>query len=134
MDFLGEMHRTLSTMMLLYSFIAGVWGLFNFLRRRPPDGNYNGALAVGVILFVLQGLVGLILLLGGRSTERTLPLLYGLPVHMLYGVTAMLTIPAIFAFTRGRNSVRESLLYGLGMLFIWGLSLRAVETGAPAGG
>jgi hypothetical protein len=51
------------------------------------------------------------------------------PLHILYGVTIMITIPAIFAFTRGSNSTRESLLYGLGMLFIWGLNERAAFTG-----
>jgi hypothetical protein len=37
-------------------------------------------------------------------------------------------VPAIFAFTRGSNTRRESLLYGLGMVFIWGLAERAATT------
>jgi hypothetical protein len=108
-------------MVNFYPLIVGVWGLINFARNRPPDGNFNGALAVAVALFTIEAVAGVILLAMGRSPSRSL--------HWLYGVTMVLTIPAIFAFTRGRNSTRESFLYGAGMIFIWGLAERAGETG-----
>jgi|GEM_PF-1989917 len=116
-----EIHNILANMISFYSLIMAGWGFFNFARRRPPDGNFNGALAVGVGLIVAEGLAGVILLLMGQSAGRSL--------HWLYGVTMAITIPAIFVFTRGRNSSVESFLYGTGMLFIWGLAERAVETG-----
>jgi heme A synthase len=109
-------------MISLYSLLLAGWGLFNFLRRNPPDGSYNGALVIAVALFLVEGLVGIILLLTGQMPSRG-------GVHFLYGVTMLITVPAIYAFTRGSNTSRESLLYGLGMLFIWGLADRAVETG-----
>lgn len=121
MQWLIDIHKTFSNMISIYALLVGIWGLFNFIRRQPPDGNYNGALAVGVGLFVLQGVVGMVLVLTGLQPARGW-------IHMLYGITMALTIPAIFAFTRGSNTVRESMLYGIGMLFIWGLSERAVET------
>ncbi|MFL5733224.1 MAG: hypothetical protein ACJ78Q_08490 [Chloroflexia bacterium] len=117
-------HQTLSNMASIYSLIMAAWGLFNFLRRRPPDGNYNGAVAIAVILYVMEGIVGIILVLMGLSPARG--------IHFLYGVTIMITIPGIFAFTRGRNSSRESMLYGLGFLFIWGLIERAATTATQA--
>jgi heme A synthase len=120
-----EVHLTLSNMASLYSLIMAAWGLFNFLRRRPPDGNYNGALVLAVVLYGIEGIVGVILLLMGLAPARW--------IHFLYGVTIVLTIPAIFAFTRGRNSSRESMLYGLGFLFIWGLIERAATTATQAG-
>jgi heme A synthase len=119
-SFLVGAHTTFSNMIAIYALLTGFWGVLNFLRRRPPDGNYNGALAIGVGLFVLQGLVGVILVLTGVQPAQGL--------HFLYGVTIVLTIPAIFAFTRGSNTVRDSMLYGVGMIFIWGLAQRAVET------
>ncbi len=122
---LTEAHRTLSTMTIIYSVIVGVWGLANALRRMPPDGNYNGALALGVGLFVLEGLIGVALVLLGLRPARL--------IHFLYGVTIMVTIPGIFAFTRGRNTSRESLLYGIGMLFIAGLAERATDTALVGG-
>ena len=115
-----QVHHILSDMIAIYSLILGFWGLLNFLRKRPPDGNYNGALAIAVGLFVVEGLVGVVLLLMGLAPNRG--------IHFLYGVTIIVTIPAIFFFTRGSNTSREWLLYGLGLLFIWGLQERAVET------
>jgi len=115
-----EIHKILSNMINLYPLLVGVWGIFLFIRKQPPDGSYNGALAIGVGLFAVQMLVGLILILIGFSPARW--------VHFLYGVAILLVIPSIFAFTRGRNSTRESLLYGLGMIFIWGMAERAVVT------
>ncbi len=115
-----EIHKTLSNMINIYPLIVGIWGIVNWIRKQPPDGNFNGAVAVGAALFAIEVIVGLVLLLFGLTPQR--------PLHFLYGVTIVLTIPAIFAFTRGRNSTRESLLYGLGMLFIWGLAERAVVT------
>lgn len=119
-----DVHHILSNMISLYSLIMAAWGLFNFLRRNPPDGNYNGAVTIAVILYVIEGIVGMVLVLMGERPARW--------IHFLYGVTIMITIPGIFAFTRGRNSSRESMLYGLGFLFIWGLTERAAETALVA--
>jgi hypothetical protein len=121
MTFLVDAHHTLANMVALYALIVGIWGLFNFIRRAAPDGNFNGALAVGFGLFLLEAVVGVILVATGLAPARW--------VHFLYGVTIVITLPGIFAFTRGSNTTRESLLYGLGMVFIWGLAERAADTG-----
>jgi heme A synthase len=122
MQFIVEAHKTLSNMIQLYALVVGTWGLFNFIRRRAPDGSYNGALVIGVGLFIFQGIIGIVLALLGLIPSRGW-------LHILYGITIVVTIPGIFAITRGSNTVRESMLYGLGMIFIWGLAERAVETG-----
>lgn len=124
MEVFVEAHRVLSNMINLYALVVGIWGLANFLRRKPPDGNYNGALVVGFGMIAVAGLTGMLLFLAGLRAGRS--------IHMLYGITMLLTIPAIYAFTRNSNSSRESMLYGLGMIFIWGLSERAKETGLQA--
>ncbi|MEO5952130.1 MAG: hypothetical protein ABIQ44_06610 [Chloroflexia bacterium] len=121
MDWVVDFHGKVSQAISIYALVVGIWGLFNFLRRKAPDGNYNGALVIGVVLFVIEGIVGIILVVSGLQPARGW-------IHMLYGITMVLTIPAIFAFTRGAMGVRESMLYGLGMIFIWGLAERAVET------
>ena len=122
-SFVVDAHRIISNMVAIYALVTGTWGVLNYLRRRAPDGTYNGMLAIGVGLFVVEGLIGLILVLTGLQPARGL--------HFLYGVTIIVTIPGIFAITRGSNTVRESMLYGLGMIFIWGLAERAVETATP---
>ncbi len=104
----------------IYALVVGIWGIVNAFRRVPPDGNFNGALVLAVALFVIEGLTGMLLAVLGLRPARI--------IHFLYGITIVLTIPAIFAFTRGRNTSRESLLYGLGMIFIAGLADRAAHT------
>ena len=121
MDWVIDFHKRVSDVISYYALAVGIWGIFNFLRRQGPSGNYNGALVIGVGLFILQGIIGVILVVSGLQPARGW-------IHMLYGITMVLTIPAIYAFTRGANGVRESMLYGLGMIFIWGLAERAVET------
>ncbi len=121
MDIVPEVHRALANMIELFSLIVGIWGLINFARNKPPDGNYNGALAVAVGVFAVEAIAGIVLLFMGRAPSRD--------IHWLYGVTMVLLVPAIFFFTRGSNTRRESFLYGAGMIFIWGLAERAAETG-----
>ena len=120
MQWLIDVHKILSNMIAIYALVMGIWGLFNFIRKQAPDGSYNAGLAIAVGLFVLEGIVGVFLVLAGYQPARGL--------HFLYGVTIVITIPAIFAFTRGSNTVRESLFYGIAMLFIWGLAERALDT------
>ncbi|HEX8220951.1 MAG TPA: hypothetical protein VF914_17305 [Chloroflexia bacterium] len=118
--FLIEAHRTLSNMIGIYAVVVGIWGIVNAVRRMPPDGNFNGALVLAVGLFVVEGIIGMVLVLIGLRPGRI--------IHFLYGVIIVLTIPAVFAFSRGRNTSRESLFYGMAMLFIAGLTDRASST------
>jgi heme A synthase len=117
-------HRTLGTMGLYYTFLMGVWGLFLFLRRQGPDGNYNGALIIAEGLFVLQGILGVILAFTGAAP--------GQEIHFLYGICTVLTLPLAYTLTRGRNDSRTALIYGLAMFFLWGLALRAFDTALGA--
>src|SRR5205814_10567605 len=95
-----EIHQLLSNMIGLYSLLLGGWSLINYLRRRPPDGSFNGALATAVGLYALEGLQGVVLVLTGLMPPRW--------VHFLYGLTIMRTAPAIFAFTRASHTPRGS--------------------------
>src|SRR5207253_2250049 len=63
-------HHLLSNMIGLYSLLLGGWSLINYLRRRPPDGSFNGALAIAVGLYALEGLVGVVLVLTGLMPPR----------------------------------------------------------------
>jgi heme A synthase len=117
---LQQIHQTIANMALYYTFIVGVWGLVLFLRRRGPDGNFNGAVAIAAGIFAVQAVVGLILVLTGLMPANG--------IHFLYGVSTFLTIPLAFTLTRGRTDSRSSLISGLALMFLWGLSLRAFDT------
>ncbi|HUS17879.1 MAG TPA: hypothetical protein VM536_23025 [Chloroflexia bacterium] len=117
------MHRTVGSMGLLYTLLVGVWGLVLFLRRQAPGGNFTGALVIAQVLFVIQALVGVVLIVLGRLPAQS--------VHFLYGICTVLTLPLAYTMTRGRNDSRAALIYGLALLFLWGLAERAVGTALP---
>lgn len=117
---LTTIHQTLATMGTIYSFVLGVWGLYLFLRRRGPDSSFNGALVIAQAIFVVEAIIGVGLLLTGKQPPQS--------IHFLYGVCTFLTLPLAFTMTHGRTDSRTSLIYGIALIFLWGLALRAADT------
>ena len=100
---------------------VGIWGMLAFIRGGTLSGSLAGALAIGQILIVVQGLAGLALFLQGvRSTD---------PVHYLYGLTAALVLPFVWSYLRDRDQRQALLFYSLLALFIAGLAIRGMTTG-----
>ena len=91
------------------------------LRRAPSDGAYRGALIIGVVIGVIQAIVGLVLVLTGLRPRDDL--------HFLYGVSVIVTLPLVHQYVAGRRLSR-TLAYGLASLFMMGLAIRAITTGA----
>jgi len=119
---LTQIHGSLANTTLYYFLILAVWGLWRFARKQGLDSSFWGALVISEVLVVLQGVIGVILLLNGEQPGRGW-------VHILYGVVSLLTLPGIFAFTRGGQERQVMLIYGVGLLFLVGIALRAAGTG-----
>ena len=115
-------HNRLATTALLLSAIIAAWGLLNFLRRQPVTSAYWGGLAVLEVLMVAQAVLGLVLLLGGGQLARPV-------VHVLYGATAVLSVPAAYVYTRGRDSRTENLIYAVVCLWLFFIVERSMTTG-----
>jgi hypothetical protein len=116
-----EIHARLANTVLLYTFILALWAFWRYFRREGITSSYWGSLAIAELLILLQG--GLGVYLWFASYRPTVPL------HILYGVVGALGIPAAFAFTRGRETRREILIYGASLLFLVGIFWRAWATG-----
>ena len=116
------LHERLANTMILFSLVAGLWGLLTYFRRRGVTANYWGILIIGEILYAAQGLLGIALWLGGERPGRT--------IHLLYGAVALITFPAYYAASKGRDDRRAALIYGLLGLFLAGIGARAMSTGA----
>lgn len=114
-------HERLATTMILFSLIAAGWGLVLFLRGRSIDGSYWGILVVGEFLILAQAALGLILWLQGAQPGRG--------IHILYGVVAVMTLPAAYGFSRGRDDRQMALIYALILLFLIGITWRGIVTG-----
>ena len=108
-------------MVVLYFAALGVWGLVLALGKRPFDSAYRGALIIGGLLGVVQALIGVALVLGGLRPRDDL--------HYLYGVSVIVALPLVRQYIANRRWSRV-LAYGLASLFIMGLGIRAMTTGA----
>jgi hypothetical protein len=119
------LHDRLANTAVFYTLAMAGWALLLAARGRGVDGNYLGAIVIGELLLVLQALLGVYLFLTGHGAALDRPWL-----HVLYGALVALVWPFLFTYTRGAPGRRESILFFAGSLFLWGLVLRAVETGA----
>lgn len=120
---LPDIHARLANTALLYILLLSAWGWWRYFRRQEIHSSYWGALAIGEILILIQGGLGLYLwLIGSRP---------GQPIHILYGVISALAVPAAFALTKGRDARRDLMIYAAVLLFLAGLLWRAAATGYP---
>jgi heme A synthase len=107
---------------LLITVIIGIWGLIMYFAKRPPSGGFRSTLVLTEVVFILQGLIGISIFLGGRRPHD--------PLHWLYGVLLVLLLPIAATYASGRGPRREALVYGIAGLFMAGLAIRALTTGA----
>ena len=62
---LSFIHARLAQSVILFAFAMGAWAAFNFFRGKGIDSNYRGALVIGEILFLAQGILGIVMLILG---------------------------------------------------------------------
>lgn len=122
MEFVGELHRILSLSSVLFLGFLGVWGLIQAIRTKGINGSYMGALVIGEMLIAFQAILGLILVLGGERPGRI--------VHFIYGVFAVVALPGLFAYLKGDDSNQSQWYYAIATLFLAGVAIRAIGTGA----
>ena len=120
---LVQIHAGLANSSVLFSLIISAYGFWQYFRKQGISGNFWGVLAVGELLYVAQGLAGVILFLTVPARPETWRW-----VHILYGIVAVITLPGTFAYTKGKDERREALVYGVVGLFLTGIVLRAITT------
>lgn len=121
MDAITEIHTLLSRTIWMFFLALGLWGGFRAVRGQGVDGGYIGAMAIGQILFLVQFILGLLLYLSGSRVADT-------GIHILYGVFALVFLPFIYGSIRGDDSNRAQWVFCFCTLFLFGITLRAIET------
>ncbi|HEY7035898.1 MAG TPA: hypothetical protein VH482_31475, partial [Thermomicrobiales bacterium] len=101
---------------------VGFWGLWSFVRGGVLGGSLSGALVIGQILIVVQGLFGALLYADGFRPATS--------IHLLYGVTAAIVLPFVWSYARDRQPRQALLFYSLVSLFVAGLAIRGMTTGS----
>ena len=117
-------HNLLSNMVSIYALLAGAFAAYYFFTRRPPGGSLWGVLAIAEGLFASQVLVGVLLALTGAPSPARFE------IHILYGLSSIVTLPLVYLVTRGRSPALTTGLFSVALFFIWGLAQRAIATGA----
>jgi hypothetical protein len=115
------LHERLAISFLLFMLAVGLWGLFAFLRGGSLSGSIAGALVIGQILIMVQGLAGIALFVSGHRPADSL--------HILYGIAAALVLPFVWSYMKDRNARQALLFYSLVALFAVGLAIRGIVTG-----
>ena len=118
---LTQIHGALANACLIFSLIIAGYGFLLYFTQRAIDANFWGTVAAGELLFLAQGVVGVLLYASGLRPSRDL-------VHVLYGIVLVITLPGTYAITRGRDSRREAIIYAIIGLFLAGITLRAMST------
>jgi hypothetical protein len=116
-----DFHSNWARVVFIYAALVAVWGLFLWVRGHKPSPGYLGALVIAEGVFVVQGVAGLISLASGHRPHEGL--------HYLYGVVLVLTLPAAYFFGNNATERRDSLIFGLGTLFLVGIAIRGIGTG-----
>ena len=106
---------------MLFFLALGLWGLWIFFRKESVGGSYFGALVIGELLFVTQGVLGAVLYFTGHR--------FGQAVHVLYGLLGVISLPLAYTYVREKDDRREALIYGLVTLFLFGVAIRGMMTG-----
>lgn len=118
---IAQFHAALANTVILYMVACGLWGLFSAFRG-GLSSSLSGALVIGEGLIIAQGLLGGVSYLAGLRPSQG-------GLHYLYGLSAAITLPGIYSFTRTRSAAMQALWFGGGALFIVGLALRGQTTG-----
>lgn len=115
------LHQGFARAFLIYSALMALWGLFLYVTGHNPSGGYLGALVLNEGLALLQGAVGLILRAQGHAPHDAL--------HYLYGIVAVVSLPAAYFLSDEGTTRRDSLYFALASLFLVGVAIRGTVTG-----
>ena len=119
-DPLVALHRIGFNAVLLMSLILAGWAWFTFFARQALPAAYRSTLYLTVGLFVVQGLLGLLLLATAHHLRD--------PLHLLYGVLLVIAIPIGASYSGRLEGRRQGLVFGILGLIMVGFAIRALMT------
>lgn len=115
------LHGRIATALVLFTLVAGGYGLAEYARKRPVSPAYWGLIVAGNLLALGQGILGAWMALNGAQATRGW-------LHVVYGAVALLWIPIIQLLNRNRPARDQTLMCALISLFEFAVALRAMAT------
>ncbi len=114
-----DLHSRLSTALVLYLSLLGLWGIVLGVAGSGPSPSFRGALVVVEIAIAAQGLLGIVSWPSSGPPDS---------MHILYGAALFLAIPLAATMVREGSPRRTALTLGVAALFAAGLAIRGMTT------
>ena len=96
--------------------LVGLWGLGLLALKKPVTKVFNWATGVAVVAMLIQVGLGLLVYQQGHRPDNDF--------HLFYGFVILFTFTFAYIY-RAQMSKRPALSWGLLLLFVMGLGLRA---------
>lgn len=123
---MDAIHTILFNMLILYSFLLGVYGTVLAARNEAISGNFWGAMAIFVGLALLTTLVGFInALSGARLADPE----NRVGIYFLYMVFIVIIMPGLFSMLRGRDDRGAAIAFAVLALFNASVALSMATRG-----
>lgn len=123
---MDAVHTILFNMLIIYSFLLGVYGTVLAARNEAISGNFWGAMAIFVGLALLTTLVGLInALSGARLADPE----NRIGIYFLYMVFIVIIMPGLFSMLRGRDDRGAAIAFAVLALFNASVALSMATRG-----
>ncbi len=96
--------------------VVGLWGIALLVLKKKVDRSFNWATGVAVVAMLIQVGLGLLVYQQGHRPANDF--------HLFYGFVILFTFTFAYLY-RAQMSKRPALSWGLLLLFVMGLGLRA---------
>ncbi|MGH7635108.1 MAG: hypothetical protein ACRENC_15340 [Gemmatimonadaceae bacterium] len=121
-DLLATLHRISATALLIFALVLAVWGTYLYFRRGAVNGGFRSSFLIMAGLTALQGLFGAVLLiLGNRPGDW--------PLHIVYGIFAVLFLPGVYFYAQGGTKRREAIFLAGAAWVVAVAYFRGIATG-----
>ncbi len=115
-------HASIYTMLLILTGGLTAWALFFMATGRSVDGAFRSTYILMIVVAVIQGAIGVLMLLDNLRPAQSF--------HYLYGISLIVFPSFGYALAeRTTSSHREALIMGIASAAAFGLILRAAATG-----
>jgi hypothetical protein len=120
-DALLFVHQVGARALVAFAVVLGVWGAYLYFRRESVTGGFRSSFLIMAGLTAVQGLAGLTVFLLGQRLHN--------PLHVVYGIFAVLFLPGVYRYAQGGTKRREAV-YLAGAAWIVAIAyLRGFATG-----
>ena len=121
-DLLAVLHRISATALLIFALVLAVWGTYLYFRRAAVNGGFRSSFLIMAGLVAVQGLFGVLLLFAGKRPAEW-------PLHIVYGIFAVLFLPGLYFYAQGGTKRREAIFLAGAAWIVAVAFFRGIATG-----